>query len=148
MLNPRIALLGAPTYLASIMAIDPHHAAATHVGEAAGQREHVVWQGIAVRSWSEFLCLGGYLAPPRQVVEPPQRLVGVNLPVVSDNPQAIVFIKTNSCQRARSSACLCVKVWAAGHGVRSAWPRVALMDVGLSNARSGNIDLVAVSCQP
>jgi hypothetical protein len=36
----------------------------------AGQREHVIRQGIAVGSWSGFLflCLSAYLAPPRQVV--------------------------------------------------------------------------------
>jgi hypothetical protein len=32
-----------------------------------GQREHMVRQGFTGRCWSEFLCLGGYLAPSRQV---------------------------------------------------------------------------------
>jgi hypothetical protein len=33
----------------------------------AGQREHMVRQGLTGRCWSELLCLGCYLAPPRQV---------------------------------------------------------------------------------
>jgi hypothetical protein len=55
--------------LASIMVIGPHHAAVTHVGDSSevGQREHMVRQGFPRKCWSEFLCLGGYLAPPRQV---------------------------------------------------------------------------------
>jgi hypothetical protein len=32
-----------------------------------GQREHMVRLGIHRKCWSEFLCLGDYLAPPRQV---------------------------------------------------------------------------------
>jgi hypothetical protein len=62
-------LLGAPTSLASIMAIGPHHAAVTHVGDSpeVGQRKHMVRQGFTGKCWSEFLCLGDYLAPPRQV---------------------------------------------------------------------------------
>jgi hypothetical protein len=52
------------------MVIGPHHAAVTHAGgssEGVGQREHMVRLGIHRKCWSEFLCLGGYLAPPRQV---------------------------------------------------------------------------------
>jgi hypothetical protein len=52
------------------MVIDPHHAAVTHVGDSSevGQREqHMGRQGFTAKCWSEFLCLGGYLAPPRQV---------------------------------------------------------------------------------
>jgi hypothetical protein len=51
------------------MVIGPHHAAVTHVGDSSevGQREHMVRQGFTRRCWSEFLCLGGYLAPPRRV---------------------------------------------------------------------------------
>jgi hypothetical protein len=64
-------MLGAPTSLASIMVIGPHHAAVTHVGdspEGLGQREeHMVRHGFTGKCWSEFLYLGGYLAPPRQV---------------------------------------------------------------------------------
>jgi hypothetical protein len=62
-------MLGAPTSLASTMAIGPHHAAVTHVGDSSevGQREHMVRQGFTRKCWSELLCLGGYLAPPRQV---------------------------------------------------------------------------------
>jgi hypothetical protein len=58
-----------PTSLASIMVIGPHHAAVTHVGGSSevGQREHMVRQGFTRKCWSEFLCLGGYLAPPRKV---------------------------------------------------------------------------------
>jgi hypothetical protein len=46
-----------------------HHAAVTHVGGSSevGQREHMVRLGIHRKWWSEFLCLGGYPAPPRQV---------------------------------------------------------------------------------
>jgi hypothetical protein len=62
-------LLGAPTSLSSLMVVVPHHAAVTHVGDSSevGQREHMVRQGFTGKCWSEFLCLGGYLAPPRQV---------------------------------------------------------------------------------
>jgi hypothetical protein len=58
-----------PTSLAGIVVIGPHHAAGTHVGDSSevGQREHMVRQGFAGKCWSEFLCLGGYLAPPHQV---------------------------------------------------------------------------------
>jgi hypothetical protein len=62
-------MLGAPTSLASIMVIGPHHAAVTHVGGSSevGQREHMVRaKGSLRKCWSEFLCLGDYLAPPRQ----------------------------------------------------------------------------------
>ena len=70
MVNLQVVMLGAPTSLASIiMVIGPHHAAVTHVGGSSevGQREHMVRQGVTGKCWSEFLCLGGYLAPPRQV---------------------------------------------------------------------------------
>jgi hypothetical protein len=65
----QIVLLGAPTSLASIMVIGPHQAAVIHVGDSSevGLREHMVRQGFTRKCWSEFLCLGGYLAPPRQV---------------------------------------------------------------------------------
>jgi hypothetical protein len=61
--------MGAPTSLASTVVIGPHHAAVTHVGDSSevGQREHMVRQGFTRKCWSEFLCLGDYLAPPRQV---------------------------------------------------------------------------------
>jgi hypothetical protein len=69
MVGLQVVLLGARTSLASIMVIGPHHAAVTHVGGSSevGQREHMVRLGIHIKCWSEFLCLGGYLAPPRQV---------------------------------------------------------------------------------
>jgi hypothetical protein len=69
MVNPQVVLLGAPTSLASTMVIGPRHAAVTHVGDSfeVRQREHMVRLGIHRKCWSEFLCLGGYLAPPRQV---------------------------------------------------------------------------------
>jgi hypothetical protein len=65
----QVVMLGAPTSLASIMVTGPHHAAVIHVGGSSevGQREHMVRQGLTRKCWSEFLCLGGYLAPPRQV---------------------------------------------------------------------------------
>jgi hypothetical protein len=68
MVSLQIVMLGAPTSLASIMVIGPHHAAAIHVGGSSevGQREHMVRQGFSRKCWSEFLCLGDYLAPPRQ----------------------------------------------------------------------------------
>ena len=69
MVNLQVVMLSAPTSLASIVVIGPHHAAVTHVGDSSevGQREHMVRLGIHRKCWSEFLCLGGYLAPPRQV---------------------------------------------------------------------------------
>ncbi len=69
MVNLQIVMLSAPTSLASIMVIGPHHADVAHVGDSSevGQREHMVRQGLTRKCWSEFLCLGGYLAPPRQV---------------------------------------------------------------------------------
>jgi hypothetical protein len=65
----QVVLLGVPTSLASTMAIVPHHAAVTHVGDSpeVGQREHMVRLGIHRKCWSGFLCLGGYLTPPRQL---------------------------------------------------------------------------------
>jgi hypothetical protein len=68
-MSHQIVFLGAPTSLASIMVIGPHHAAVTHVGGSSevGQREHMARQGFTEKCWSELLCLGGYLAPPRQV---------------------------------------------------------------------------------
>jgi hypothetical protein len=69
MASLQFVLLGAPTSLASIVVIGPHHAAVTHVGGSSevGQREHMVRLGIHRKCLSEFLCLGDYLAPPRQV---------------------------------------------------------------------------------
>jgi hypothetical protein len=69
MVSLQIAMLSAPTSLASIMVIGPHHAAVTHVGGSSevGQREHMARQGFTRKCWSLFLCLGDYLAPPRQV---------------------------------------------------------------------------------
>jgi hypothetical protein len=60
MVGLQIELLGAPTSLASIMVIGPHHAAVTHAGDSSevGQREHMVRQGFTGKCWSEFLCLG------------------------------------------------------------------------------------------
>jgi hypothetical protein len=44
--------------------IGPHHAAVMHVGGSSevGQREHMVRLGIHRKCWSEFLCLGWWLA--------------------------------------------------------------------------------------
>ena len=69
MVNLQLVMLSAPTSLASIMVIGPHHAAVAHVGDSSevGQREHMVRQGFTRKCWSEFLCLGDYPAPPRQV---------------------------------------------------------------------------------
>jgi hypothetical protein len=69
MVSLQVVLLGAPTSLAGIMVIGPHHAAVTNAGDSTevGQREHMVRLGIHRKCWSEFLCLGDYLAPPRQV---------------------------------------------------------------------------------
>jgi hypothetical protein len=69
MVNLQVVLLSAaPTSLASIMVVVPHHAAVTHVGdssEGVGQREHMVRQGFTGKCWSEFLCLGGAISPRR-----------------------------------------------------------------------------------
>jgi hypothetical protein len=69
MVDLQVVMLGAPTSLASIMVIVPHHTAVTHVegSSEVGQREHMARQGPTKKCWSEFLCLGVYLAPPRQV---------------------------------------------------------------------------------
>jgi hypothetical protein len=68
MVSLQIVVLGAPTSLASIMVIGPHHAAVTHVGGSSevGQREHMVRQGFTGKCWSEFLCLGGFLIEPER----------------------------------------------------------------------------------
>jgi hypothetical protein len=46
MVNLQVVMLSAPTSLASIMVIGPHHATATHVGDRSdgGQRVHMVRQ--------------------------------------------------------------------------------------------------------
>jgi hypothetical protein len=65
------------------MVIGPHHAAVTNVGDSSevGQREHMVRQGFTRKCWPEFLCLGGYLAPPRQVGGfPPRGALGRHPP--------------------------------------------------------------------
>jgi hypothetical protein len=43
MVNLQVVMLSAPTSLASIMVIGPHHATVTHVGDSSkvGQREHM-----------------------------------------------------------------------------------------------------------
>jgi hypothetical protein len=48
MVSFQVVMLSAPTSLASIMVIGPHHAAVTHVGGSSevGQREHMVRQGF------------------------------------------------------------------------------------------------------
>jgi hypothetical protein len=71
MVNLQVVMSGAPTSLSSsIMVIGPHHAAVTHAGDSSevGQRAST-WFGwvFTGKCWSEFLCLGGYIAPPRQV---------------------------------------------------------------------------------
>jgi hypothetical protein len=76
-------MLGAPTSLASIMVIGSHHAAVTHVGDSSevGQREHMARQAFTRKCWSEFLCLGGYLALPRHVGGfPPRDALGWHPP--------------------------------------------------------------------
>ncbi len=54
MVNLQIVMLSAPTSLASIMVIGPHHAAVTHAGDSSevGQREHMVRQGFTRKCWS------------------------------------------------------------------------------------------------
>jgi hypothetical protein len=68
--------LGAPTSLASTMAVGPHHTAVlTYTPIRAAPREAPKWASGSTwlgkvsqgKCWSEFLCLGGYLPPPRQV---------------------------------------------------------------------------------
>jgi hypothetical protein len=60
MVGLQVVMLSAPTSLASIMVIGPHHASVIHVGDSSevGQREHMVRQGFTRKCWSEFLCLG------------------------------------------------------------------------------------------
>jgi hypothetical protein len=61
MVNLQIAMLSAPTSLASIMVVGPHHAAVTRVGDSSevGQREHMVRQ--------KGSCHGNWLAIISQV---------------------------------------------------------------------------------
>jgi hypothetical protein len=54
------------------MVIGPHHATVTHVGDSSevGQREHAHgfgWVFTESAGLSFCVCLGDYLAPPRQV---------------------------------------------------------------------------------
>jgi hypothetical protein len=67
MLGLWIALLGAPTSLASIMVIGPHHAAVAHVrgSSEVGQREHMVRQAAGYSQLQiglGFCVLAGWLA--------------------------------------------------------------------------------------
>jgi hypothetical protein len=66
MASLQIALLGAPTSLASIMVIGPHHAAVKYVGggSESGQREHMVRQDIHREVLVWVLCLGA-ISPRR-----------------------------------------------------------------------------------
>jgi hypothetical protein len=82
MMGLQVVMLSAPTSLASIMVIGPHHAAVTYAGGSSevGQREHMVRQGFTRKCWSEFLCLGGYLAPPRQVGGLPRGMRSADTP--------------------------------------------------------------------
>jgi hypothetical protein len=52
-------MLGAPTSLASIMVIGPHHAAVTHVGDSSevGKREHMVRKKISEDAGLSFCVL-------------------------------------------------------------------------------------------
>jgi hypothetical protein len=83
----QIVLLSAPTSLASIMVIGPHHAAVTHVGDSSevGQREHMARLGIHRKRWSEFLCLAVTISPRRA-----KRQVGEFAPraALGQNPSA------------------------------------------------------------
>jgi hypothetical protein len=47
MLSPRVVLLSALTSLASTMVVGPHHAAATHAGEAPNRASGRTWFGRA-----------------------------------------------------------------------------------------------------
>jgi hypothetical protein len=64
MVSLQIVMLGAPTSLAGIMVIGPHHAAVTHVGDSSevGQREHMVRQW-AIRVSGEMI--SSYRKPQR-----------------------------------------------------------------------------------
>ena len=64
MVGLQVVLLGAPTSLASIMAIGPHHAAVTHVGDSSWRLGKGSQESAGL---SSCVLLGGYLAPPRQV---------------------------------------------------------------------------------
>jgi len=65
MVNLQIVMLSAPTSLASIMVIGPHHAAVTHVGDSSevGQREHMVRQGFTRKCWS-WVSVSWWLSRP------------------------------------------------------------------------------------
>ena len=71
MLGLRVVLLGAPTSLLSRQnygdRFAPRRRHIRRRSSEAGQRVHMLRQGFAVENWCEFLCLGCYLAPPRQV---------------------------------------------------------------------------------
>jgi hypothetical protein len=56
MLGLRVVLLGAPTSLASIMVIGPHHAAATYVGEAPKRASGSTWFGTRASQLEIGLC--------------------------------------------------------------------------------------------
>jgi hypothetical protein len=67
MVGLEVVLLGAPTSLANILwwSVRTTPPCVTHVrgSSEVGQREHMVRLGIHRKCWSEFPCLGGYLAP-------------------------------------------------------------------------------------
>jgi hypothetical protein len=66
MVSLQVVVLGAPTSLASIMVIGPHHAAVIHVGDSSevGQREHMVRQGSQESAGLSF-CVLGAISPRR-----------------------------------------------------------------------------------
>jgi hypothetical protein len=78
----------APTSLASIMVIGPHHATATYFGGAPKRASGSTWFGRAftVGNWSKFLCLGGYLAPPRRVGSPRDAPPPASIPAAGAPP--------------------------------------------------------------
>jgi hypothetical protein len=67
MASLQIVMFGAPTSLASIMVIGPHHAAVTHVGGSSevGQREHMVRQGGSQESAGLSSCVLVDISPRR-----------------------------------------------------------------------------------
>jgi len=67
MVNLQIVMLSAPTSLASIMVIGPHHAAVTHVGGSSevGQREHMVRQRVHKKVLVLSFCVLVTISPRR-----------------------------------------------------------------------------------
>jgi hypothetical protein len=67
MVNLQVVMLSAPTSLASIMVIGPHHAAVTHAGGSSevGQREHMWFGKGSQESAGLSFCVLATISPRR-----------------------------------------------------------------------------------